>query len=125
MSEAIEHVVPFPLPPTSGPAVSEPPISAPVAAAPAPAAVPLNPLDDLRAKVAEQAGVIELAKTRVETLGAEKHAALQQVNELKTQLAAAQQRIAALESAAPPPTVADLAARVAALEALVAPPRVA
>jgi len=124
----------LPLPPTSGP-YAEPPISAP---APAPAAVaeeppaPLRPaepepaaedLEALRAKVAEQAHVISLAKTRVETLLEEKRESYEREQAL-------QQRILALEAEltqtlAPAastevPTLAGLAARVAALEAAVA-----
>lgn len=120
MSEAVEHVLPFQLPPTSGPHLPVPPIGAVPPSAPA-----LDDLDTLRAKVSEQAQVIALARTRVETLGAEKRAALEQVIELKAQLAASQQREAALRGrldSLPAPgdtTLADLLNRVAALEAVV------
>jgi uncharacterized coiled-coil protein SlyX len=81
----------------------------------------------LRAKVAEQEQVIALAKTRVETLGAEKFEALEQVRRLEVELEAAQRRIASLEAPGTPDerTLSELLDRVAALEAIVAPSRAA
>jgi predicted nuclease with TOPRIM domain len=90
----------------------------------------------LSAKVDELDQVIALAKTRVETLGAEKREALERALRLEAELEAAQQReaelvarLASLESPASrtfdDKTVAELLDRVAALEAIVAPPRAA
>lgn len=121
-------VLPFPLPPTSGPAAAEPP---PAPARP-PAAPPVDELTALRAKVAEQEQVIGLAKTRVETLLAQGREAVDRAHRLEKELAAAQQReaellerLAAFESApvSEEPTLDQLAARVAALEAMVVPAR--
>ena len=121
-----------PLPPTSDPAPVAPPVAPPLTPPPAAAAPAQAPAADelsaLRAKVEEQAHVIELAKTRVETLGAEKFQALEQVQLLQEQLEAAQVRevelrrqIAELQAvpALTPDelTLAELAKRVAALEA--------
>jgi chromosome segregation ATPase len=84
----------------------------------------------LRDKVAELEHVVSLAKTRVETLGAEKREALERAQQLEAQLEAAQRREAALldrTAASESPrsfddnTVAELLNRVAALEAIVAP----
>jgi hypothetical protein len=152
LSEALD----FPFPPTTHPSVAGPPTSpsAPAAppatpaalptAPPAVAAVPAPPapapevgeLTALRAKVDELDRVIALAKTRVETLGAEKREALERALRLEAELEAAQQReaellarLASVESPASrtfdDKTVAELLDRVAALEAIVAPSRAA
>ena len=129
MNEALD----FPLPPTTSPHVAEP-RPAPSAAPPAPPAAPpeLDELTALRAKVAELDQVVSLAKTRVETLGAEKREALERALRLEAELEAAGQReaelLARLAAQTPParsddPTVAELLNRVVALEAIVAPPR--
>jgi hypothetical protein len=101
VSEALE----FPLPPLSAP-VPEP-----------------DDVAALRAKVAEQDRVIALAKTRVETLGAEKFEALERVRHLEAREAELLERIASLESPRTPDekTLAELLDRVAALEAIVVP----
>ena len=127
MNEALD----FPLPPTTGPYRAAPP-TAPSAAAPVPAPAPpeVDELTALREKVAELESVVALAKTRVETLGAEKREALERALRLEEQLEAAErreaellERIAAQESprAFDDKTVAELLDRVAALEAIVAP----
>jgi hypothetical protein len=142
MNEALD----FPLPPTTGPYVAVPPTtpSAVVPAlAPAPVLAPVpvsapapdvNELTALRDKVAELEHVVSLAKTRVETLGAEKREALERAQHLEAQLDGAQRREADLleRMAAHEPspsfddkTVAELMNRVAALEAIVAPSRAA
>jgi len=137
VSEALD----FPLPPTTGPYLAEPPTTpvatAPVSApAPVTAPVPASPdeLTTLRDRVAELEQVIALAKTRVETLGAEKREALERALSLEAQLEAAQLREAELltrigtnEPARPfdDKTVAELLNRVAALEAIVTPPQAA
>lgn len=131
MSEALD----FPLPPTTGPYLAQPPTT-PVAAAPVSTPAPLAPdeLTRLRDKVAELDQVVALAKTRVETLGAEKREALERALALEAQLEAAQlreaellARLAATEPALPvdDKTIAELLSRVAALEAIVAPSRAA
>jgi len=131
LSEALD----FPLPPTTGPYLAEPPTT-PSAAAPvsAPARPEVDELKALREKVAELDQVISLAKTRVETLGAEKREALERALRLEVQLEAAQRReaelldrIASHESPRTydDKTVAELLNRVAALEAIVAPSRAA
>jgi chromosome segregation ATPase len=128
MNEALD----FPLPPTTGPHLAVPPTT-PLAAAPVPAPE-VDELTALREQVAELNHVVSLAKTRVETLGAEKREALERALQLEAQLEAAQQREAALlariGSHESPrtfddTTIAELLARVAALEALVTPSRAA
>ena len=131
MSEALD----FPLPPTTGPYLAEPPTTPSAAASlPAPAPLEADELTALREKVAELEQVISLAKTRVETLGAEKREALERALRLEAQLEAAQRRDAELPDRVAPPespstfddkTVAELLNRVAALEAIVAPSRAA
>ena len=137
MSEALD----FPLPPTTGPYLAEPPMSPAAAApvptptpAPAPAAPEVDELTALREQVAELEHVIALAKTRVETLGAEKREALERAQRLEAQLEAAERReaellgrIASLESPRTfdDTTVAELLNRVAALEAIMSPSRAA
>jgi chorismate mutase len=128
----LNQALDFPLPPTTGPYVAEPPTT-PSAAAPAPAPAPeVDELTALREKVAELDSVVSLAKSRVETLGAEKREALERTLQLEAQLEAAGRREAELleriASHAPPrtldeKTVAELLDRVAALEAIVTPPR--
>ncbi|HEV7639695.1 MAG TPA: hypothetical protein VGO39_02360 [Gaiellaceae bacterium] len=131
MNEALD----FPLPPTTGPYLAEPPAT-PFAAAPpsAPAPPAVDEVTALRAKVAELEHVISLARTRVETLGAEKREALERALRLEAQLEAAQQREADVPDRIAPPasprvfdetTVAELLHRVAALEAIVTPSRAA
>ena len=134
MNEALD----FPLPPTTGPYLAKPPTSspalAPVAPPEAPPAPAIDELTVLREKVAELNHVIALAKTRVETLGAEKREALERACQLEERLEAAQQREAELlarlaSPEAPTPgdesVVAELLNRVAALEAIVSPSRAA
>jgi len=131
LNEALD----FPLPPTTGPYLAEPPTT-PSAAAPvsAPAPPEVDELTALREQVAELDQVVSLAKTRVETLGAEKREALERALRLKAQVEAAQRReaelldrIASHESPRTfdDTTVAELLDRVAALEAIVAPSRAA
>lgn len=133
MNQALD----FPLPPTTGPYVTEPPTT-PSASAPAPVPAPAPPerdeLTTLREKVTELDHVIALAKTRVETLGAEKREALERALLLDAQLDAAQrreaellERIASRESPRTfdDNTVAELLNRVAALEATIAPSQAA
>jgi chromosome segregation ATPase len=100
----------------------------------APAPPEVDELTTLREKVAELEHVVSLAKTRVETLGAEKREALERALQLEAQLEAAQRReaelldrIASHESPRTfdENTVAELLNRVAALEAIVAPARAA
>jgi hypothetical protein len=108
-------------------------VSAPAAApVSAPAPVQVDELTALREKVAELDHVVSLAKTRVETLGAEKREALERALQLEAQLEAAQRReaelLARIGSQGSPQTiddqtVADLLQRVAALEAIAAPSR--
>jgi hypothetical protein len=142
MSEALD----FPLPPTTCSYLAVPPTTpsaaAPVSvptpapvlpAPPAPALLEPPAVDELtalRTKVAELEHVVSLAKTRVETLGAEKREALERAFGLEAQLEAAQRReaelleqIASHESPRTfdDKTVAELLNRVAALEAIVAP----
>lgn len=128
MNEALD----FPLPPTTGPYVAVPPTSSPVLA-PIPAPE-VDELTALRQKVAELDQVVSLAKTRVETLGAEKREALERALQLEQQLEAMRQReadlIDRLASHETPPAddrsvVAELLDRVAALEAIVSPSRAA
>ena len=143
MSQALD----FPLPPTTGPHLAAPPptpsAAAPVAAPTPPPALPepvtsappeVDEVTALRAKVAELEHVVSLAKTRVETLGAEKREAIERALGLEAQLDAAQRReaellgqIACHESPRTfdDETVAELLNRVAALEAIVAPSRAA
>jgi hypothetical protein len=146
MSEALD----FPLPPTTGPHLAVPPTipsaAAPVSVPTPPPVLPAPPapvspeppaVDEvtaLRTKVAELEHVVSLAKTRVETLGAEKREALERTLGLEAQLEAAQRREAELldQSAShelprtfDDKTVAELLNRVAALEAIVAPSRAA
>lgn len=123
MNQALD----FPLPPTTGPYVA-----GPATAPSAPERVPAPARDELttlREKVTELDHVISLAKTRVETLGAEKRQALERALLLEAQLDAAQrreaellERIASHESPRTfdQNTVAELLNRVAALEATVA-----
>jgi chromosome segregation ATPase len=133
MSEALD----FPLPPTTGHYLAGPPttLSTP---APAPVSVLAPPAVDeltaLREKVAELEHVISLAKTRVETLGAEKREALERALRVEAQLEAAERREAELlhriasheaPRAFDDKTVAELLNRVAALETIVAPSRAA
>jgi hypothetical protein len=131
MSQAID----FPLPPTTGPYGAEPP-TAPPAVAPvsAPSPPKVDELTALRERVAELDHVISLAKTRVETLGAEKREALERALKLEAQLEAARRREAELlhrlasdesHRTFDDKTVADLLNRVAALEAIVAPSQAA
>ena len=141
MSQALD----FPLPPTTGSYGVAPPTTPPaVAEAPAPAPrrpnrrPPRWPKADevalLRAQVAELTQVVSLAKTRVETLGAEKREALERALRLESELEAARLREAELLQKLAPQsaaraiddsTVAELLDRVAALEAIVAPSRAA
>lgn len=134
MNEALD----FPLPPTTGPYVAVPPTSSPTLTpvpAPPPTAAPeVDELTALRKKVAELDQVVSLAKTRVETLGAEKREALERALQLERQLEAAGQREAELLDRLASPeaprtdeqtVVAELLDRVAALEALVSPSRTA
>jgi uncharacterized coiled-coil protein SlyX len=125
----------LPLPPTTGRYVAAPPTT-PSAAAQSwgPPPSEADGLTALREKVAELSHVISLAKTRVETLGAEKREALERALRLEAQLKAAQRReaelldrIASHESprAFDEKTMAELLNRVAALEAIVAPSRAA
>ena len=126
----------LPLPPTSALAPGEPhrppPAAAPppVTVVPAPEQPPVrmpDPAGDdveaLRAKVAEQAHVIGLAKTRVETLLEEKREAYEREQALQQRILALETQLAqtlAPAAATDVPTLAGLAARVAALEAAVA-----
>ena len=121
----------FPLPPTTAPYLTER-AAAPVAAEPVLAPAPPEDvaLTALRQKVAELEHVVDLAKTRVETLGAEKREALERALLLEARLEAAGQREAELldrmASREPPgafdeATIAELLHRVAALEAIVVP----
>ena len=128
MNEALD----FPLPPTTGPYVAAPPTSSP-ALAPVPAPE-VDELTTLRQKVVELDQVVSLAKTRVETLGAEKREALERALQLEQQLEAAGRREAELldrlasHETAPADdrsVVAELLDRVAALEAIVSPSRAA
>lgn len=146
LSSDADSLVSLPLPPTSGPYI-EPPLSAPAparVAAPAPVAVPPAPepvnapadeaplrmpepaVDDveaLRAKIGEQAHVIALAKTRVETLLEEKRVAYEREQALQQRVLALEAELAqtmAPAASTDVPTLAGLAARVAALEAAVA-----
>jgi hypothetical protein len=131
----VNEALDFPLPPTTGPYLAQPPTT-PSAAPPVPAPAPpeVDELTALREQVAELDHVISLARTRVETLGAEKREALERAWRLEAQLEAAQRReaelldrIASHESprAFDAKTVAELLNRVAALEAIVAPSRAA
>ena len=129
MNEALD----FPLPPTTGPLLAAPPTT-PLAAAPPVPAPAVDELTALREQVVELNHVVALAKTRVESLGAEKREALERALGLEVQLAAAQQReaelLARLASNEAPrtsddTTIAELLNRVEALEALVAPSRAA
>jgi chromosome segregation ATPase len=128
----VNEALAFPLPPTTGPYLAVPPTT-PIPAAPAaaPSTPEVDELTALREKVAELDHVVSLARTRVETLGAEKREALEHASRLQAQLEAAGQREAELlgriASHAPArtfddTTVAELLNRVAALEAIVAPP---
>ena len=131
----------LPLPPTSL-SLGEPPLSAPPTAAPEPVSAPVpapaapvadeaplrlpepaaDDVDALRAKVAEQAQVIALAKTRVETLLEEKRESYEREQALQQRVLALEEELArTLGPAASTdvPTLAGLAARVAALEAAV------
>jgi hypothetical protein len=134
----VNEALSFPLPPTTGPHLAAPPTTPSTAApvlVPAPVSAPeVDELTALRDKVAELEQVVSLAKTRVETLGAEKREALERALRLETQFAEAQQReaelldrIASLESpqSFDDKTVAELLNRVAALEAIVAPSQAA
>jgi chromosome segregation ATPase len=79
-------------------------------------------VEALRAKVAEQAQVIALAKTRVETLLEEKREAYEREQALQQRILALEAELAQSLGAAAStdvPTLAGLAARVAALEAAV------
>jgi hypothetical protein len=131
----VNEALDFPLPPTTSPPLSGPPLTrtppAPVAAPAPPAA---DELTTLREKVAELDQVVALAKTRVETLGAEKRLALERAAQLEAQLEAAQLReaelLARLGADESPrtfddTTIAELLARVTALEAVMAPSRAA
>ena len=132
----------FPLPPTTVPYLSErptAPAATPVAAptpavAPAPAPPPLDTHTALEQKVAELEQVVALAKTRVETLGAEKREALERALRLEAELEAAGRREAELlerlttheaPRAYDDKTVAELLHRVAALEAVMSQSRAA
>jgi chromosome segregation ATPase len=128
----VNEALAFPLPPTTGPYLAVPPTT-PIPGAPVPARIApeVDELTALREKVAELEHVVSLAKTRVETLGAEKREALEQAARLQAQLDAAGRReaelLARIGSGAPArtfddTTVAELLNRVAALEAIVAPP---
>jgi hypothetical protein len=130
----VNEALAFPLPPTTGPFLAVPPTTRapvpPVAPAPAPITPEVDELTALREKVAELEHVVSLAKTRVETLGAEKREALENASRLQAQLDAASRReaellgrIASHESPRTfdAATVAELLNRVAALEAIVAP----
>jgi hypothetical protein len=80
-------------------------------------------LEALRAKVAEQAHVIALAKTRVETLLEEKREAYAREQALQRRILAVEAELAqtlAPAASTDVPTLTSLAARVAALEAAVA-----
>jgi BMFP domain-containing protein YqiC len=81
-------------------------------------------VEALRAKVAEQAQVIGLAKTRVETLLDEKREAYEREQALLQRILALEADLArtiAPAASTDVPTLVSLAARVAALEAAVAP----
>jgi nucleotide-binding universal stress UspA family protein len=129
----VNEALAFPLPPTTGPFLAVPPTTpTPVAPIPAPSSPEVDELTALREKVAELERVVSLAKTRVETLGAEKREALEHASRLQAQLEAAGRREAELLGRAPSPeaprtfdgtTVAELLNRVAALEAIVGPPQ--
>lgn len=129
MSQALD----FPLPPTTGPYLAAPPTSTTAAEPVSPPAPPeVDELTALRQKVAELEHVVSLAKTRVETLGAEKREALERALRLEAQLEAAGRREAELLDRIGPDesprtfdekTVAELLNRVAALEAIMAPSR--
>jgi hypothetical protein len=137
----VNEALDFPLPPTTGPHLAAPPTTPSAAApvlVPAPVTAPAPPevdeLTALRERVIELDQVISLAKTRVETLGAEKREALERALRLEAQLEAAQQRetelLEKLASYEAPQTfddktLAKLLDRVAALEAIVAPSRAA
>ncbi len=103
--------------------VSPPPLAAVDEAPlrlPEPAA---DDVDALRAKVAEQAHVIALAKTRVETLLEEKREAYEREQALQQRILSLEAELAqtlAPAASTDVPTLAGLAARVAALEAAVA-----
>ena len=126
----------FPLPPTTVPYLSERP-TAPAAtpiAAPAPAPPASDTHAALEQKVAELEHVVALAKTRVETLGAEKREALERALRLEAELEAAGRREAELlerlttheaPRAYDDKTVAELLHRVAALEAVMSQSRAA
>jgi uncharacterized protein involved in exopolysaccharide biosynthesis len=127
----VNEALAFPLPPTTGPYLAVPPTTPIPGAVPARIAPEVDELIALREKVAELEHVVSLAKTRVETLGAEKREALEQAARLQAQLDAAGRReaelLARIGSGAPArtfddTTVAELLNRVAALEAIVAPP---
>jgi chromosome segregation ATPase len=80
-------------------------------------------VEALRAKVAEQAHVIALAKTRVETLLEEKREAYEREQALQQRILSLEAELTQTLGAAAStevPTLAGLAARVAALEAAVA-----
>jgi hypothetical protein len=131
----VNQALDFPLPPTTGSYGVAPPTT-PSAATPPPAPAPpaVDEVTALRTKVAELEHVVSLAKTRVETLGAEKREALERALRLEEQLEAAGRReaelVARTASAESPrafdeSTVAGLLNRVAALEAIMAPTRAA
>jgi predicted nuclease with TOPRIM domain len=125
----VNEAIDFPLPPTTGSYLAAPPTT-PLAAAPLPAPVPaqVDEVTALRGKVAELDQVVALAKTRVETLGAEKRDALERALQLEAQLEAAQRREAELLErleSHDDKTITDLLNRVTALEALVTPSRAA
>jgi uncharacterized coiled-coil protein SlyX len=92
----------------------------------------VDELTRLRDKVAELEHVVALAKTRVETLGAEKRAALERALQLEAQLEGAQLREPEVRepelrdrSAFDDQVIQELLDRVAALGAVVAPSRAA
>jgi hypothetical protein len=123
LNEALD----YPLPPTTGTYGAPRPAASAVAPIPAPAPPKVDELTALREKVAELEHVVSLAKTRVETLGAEKREALERALRLEAQLEAAKQREPDRSAAHETPRmfdeqiVAELLDRVAALEAIVAP----
>jgi chromosome segregation ATPase len=130
LNEALD----FPFPPTTGPYLTEPRPPRAAVQSPKPASPEVDEVTALREQVAELHHVIALAKTRVESLGAEKRQALERALLLEAQLEAAREREAELldrlaSEEAPrrfdEQTMAELLNRVAALEGLVAPSRAA
>jgi chromosome segregation ATPase len=130
LNEALD----FPLPPTTGHYPAGPATASPAAPVLAPVLPEVDELTALREKVAELEQVVALAKTRVETLGAEKREALERTLQLEARLEAAQRRetelvdrLASHESPRPidENVISELLNRVTALEAIVSPSRAA